>query len=253
MGSKYKKLNDKHWLENLYINEKKSTIEIAKIIGAKTGNSVRQALERHSIPIRNRIDAQVSESNFLIDNDVLIGSILGDAGLRVSNKNNKKTIPYFYKKNKYLDHIEFVAKSFYGDNYKERIKPDGKYYKFSTPASRDFYELYQKWYPNGKKIIPKDIDITPGILHHWFLDDGCSYLRKRKSRQIVITLSSQCFTPEDQNMVCDVMNEKWNMRFGLEKINDGTGYRIKLPQSEANRFYEIIGPPIIKSLSYKWK
>jgi hypothetical protein len=253
MSSKYEQLNDKEWLLQKYVVEHRSALEIAKLIGAKNSNSVRQFLAKFAIKIRDQVEAQVSERDFEIDNDVLVGSLLGDAGLMTSNKNNRNTAPYFYKKNKYYDHVAYVAKSFYGTDFEFHIKNDGGYHKFSTAACLDFIPLYNKWYPNGKKIIPQDIEVTPMILHHWFLDDGSAYIRKRVSRQVIIILSSQCFVQKDQEMICSKMNDRFGLNFGLEKINNGTGYRIKLPQSKTDQFYQIIGRPFIDSLSYKWK
>lgn len=31
-----------------------------------------------------------------------------------------------------------------------------------------------RWYPDGKKIVPPDLVITPIVLAHWFIGDGSS-------------------------------------------------------------------------------
>lgn len=262
VSRKYAQLNDVHWLANQYITLGKSAKQISKEVGAATGNSVRQALTRFGIPIRNRSEAQVigNDDSFIFDTDVVFGSLLGDAGLRRSNDSDL-TVPYFYKKNKYYDHVSLVARKLFTGDWKSRIKTDtsclnGKsfsYFKFSTFATGKLSSTYSEWYKDGIKVIPDTLTPTPTMLHHWFLDDGSSYERKRKTRQIIITLSSQCFSPDDQEMICGKMNAQWGLRFGLEKIKDGAGYRIKLPQAQANDFYDLIGKPLVKSLSYKWK
>src|SRR4051812_15045126 len=50
---KYDLLNDKDWLYQKYVIEKISTEEIARLAGAKTANSARQALIRFGIELRN--------------------------------------------------------------------------------------------------------------------------------------------------------------------------------------------------------
>jgi hypothetical protein len=263
MGSRrYKQLNDELWLRNQYLTLKKSAAQIAVDIGASTGNSVRQALQRFEIPIRNRSEAQTigNDNTFIFDTDVLYGSLLGDAGLRKSN-NTDLTVPYFYKRNKYLDHVSLVASKLYYSDWKNRIIEeyrsingvDCRYWLFTTPAIPALAETYKEWYPEGKKVIPHSLIPTPMMLHHWFLDDGSSYLRKRKTRQVVITLSSQCFSYKDQEMICNKMNNLWGLGFRVESTNSGTGFRIKLPQSKTDEFYELIGPSIVQSFNYKWK
>lgn len=261
VSRKYKQLNDENWLRNQYLTMEKSAAQIAKEIVAPS-NSVRQALQRFEIPIRNRSEAQTigNDETFIFDTDVLYGSLLGDAGLRKS-KNTNLTVPYFYKRNKYIDHVSLVASKLYRGNWQSRISEEFRtinnvecrYWFFTTPAIPSLASVYQEWYPDGKKIIPSSLIPTPMMLHHWFLDDGSSYLRKRKTRQVVITLSSQCFSCEDQKMICGKMNDLWNLGFGVETTNSGTGFRIKLPQSRTDEFYELIGSPIVESFAYKWK
>jgi hypothetical protein len=259
---KYEQLNNEQWLRQQYEVMGKGTVQIAREIGAATGNSVRQALLRFGIPIRNRSEAQTlgNDDAFIFDKDVILGSLLGDAGLRKSS-NTTLTVPHFYKRNKYRDHIELIASKLYLSDWTARIKPEkrainGKdlnYWLFTTPALSSLAGVYNDWYPNGKKVIPENIEPTPLMLHHWFLDDGSSYSRKRKTRQVVITLSSQCFSKDNQQMLCDKVNAKWFLGMCIEPTNSGTGFRIRIPQSHADDFYELIGNSLVKSLNYKWK
>lgn len=217
-SKKYDQLNNEQWLRQQYEVMGKGTTQIAREIGAATGNSVRQALLRFGISIRNRSEAQTlgNDDVFIFDKDVILGSLLGDAGLRKSS-NTTLTVPYFYKRNKYRDHVELIASKLYLRDWTTRIKPEkrtlnGKdlhYWLFTTPALSSLAGIYNDWYPNGKKVIPENIEPTPLMLHHWFLDDGSSYLRQRKTRQVVITLSSQCFSKDNQQMLCDKVNAKW--------------------------------------------
>ena len=70
---KYEQLNDKEWLTQKYCVEKLNTIEIANLVGAKTGNSVRQSLIRFGIEIRNTSEAQIGKKKdfFIFNNDVI--------------------------------------------------------------------------------------------------------------------------------------------------------------------------------------
>ncbi len=107
----YPELNNKEWLEQKYLVEKLSTLVIAKIIGAKQSNSVRQALIKFNIPLRDRREGQVVNriDNVLLNIEVITGSLLGDTGLNISNKNSEYCAPYLYKKNKFLDHLSWFS------------------------------------------------------------------------------------------------------------------------------------------------
>jgi hypothetical protein len=124
--------------------------------------------------------------------------------------------------------------------------------------NNELSEIYNIWYPKNNnyiKVIPKDIEPTPEMLLHMFLDDGCAYHRRKESKikQIKLTISSQSFTRDDQEMFCEKVNNIFNLKMRTEATNSGTGYRIGLPQSKVNDFYNVIGPPPFESLAYKWK
>lgn len=270
--NKYSLLDDKKWLYKKYIEEKKGTKEICKLVGAKTPNSVRQALIKFSIPVRTigdglRINAE--DDGFLINKNIIDGCLLGDGYLQKWNKESNQSCPYFAKRNKYYDHIEFVAKKIFSDKWEKRIKINnekflGKNQTIFTLRSLSNCKLqlyYKRWYPkyNGyKKIVPKDIKITPELLLHWFLDDGSSYLRKRKGsykKQIVIVFCSESFSKEDNEFLCFEMKKIFGLKATTRKNirNNKEYWRIYIPQSQTDLFYSIIGPSPVASLAYKWK
>lgn len=43
---------------------------------------------------------------------------------------------------------------------------------FRTSASVQLYDYLEIWYPDGKKIVPKNISLTPTTLLHWHIGDG---------------------------------------------------------------------------------
>ena len=289
---RYDQLNDCGWLYDKYITEGLSTNEIARLVNVKTPNSVRQALQRAGIEVRSVSDGltykrvnglpysrtkavDIHADNFVLDESVVCGGLLGDAGFRIHNKHSDFSYPSFYRKNKYRDHVEFVAKLL-GDTYGARITEDksrrlvaggkiyGPYYVFRTLCHKELLPLYRKWYPEGsgfKKVIPSDIEINETVLLHWFLDDGSSSRRTRKypshwkqrKQQVKIVFCSESFTKEDQEVLCEKVAAKFPLTPRLQKVQWGAGYRIGLPQSETKQFFGIIGPPPVPSLAYKWK
>lgn len=267
--AKYVLLEDEKWLYEKYVIQKKGTNEICKMVGAKSPNSIRQALVKFNIPLRTIGDGLrlLSKTDGLILNQSIIdGCLLGDASLRKWNKSSSQSYPFFQKRNKYYDHISFVAKSLFGEKWKERVqenneKYDGKKYivfSLRSLSNKDLQPYYERWYPeqNGfKKVIPNDIKITSELLLHWFLDDGNSYQRRRNSntKQIIITFCSECFSKEDQKKIIDKIKDTFNLNCFLRKVEYGTGYQIYVSQLQSSLFYDIVGPCPIPSMDYKWK
>ena len=286
--SKYDLLNNKEWLNQKYIAEGLSTVEIAKIVGVKAANSVRQALIRHGIKVRNLSDGLTfgrKSDQFELNKrsiQVLYGCLLGDGYLRCHNKRSSISNPYFAKINKFRDHITLVATELFNSVSLAKVKESvnvcrGKsliYYSMRSLSHVELKPIYDKWYPlcsGFKKVVPRGLKLTPLMIMHWFMDDGCSYRRKREYKkenpkyvwkngnakknenQIIISFSSESFSKEDQEFLAGQMKNTFGLDAKVCPCQFGTGWRIFIPQSQAQKFFEIIGPCPVPSLAYKWK
>lgn len=278
--SVYKELNDKEWLQYNYEECSRSMMSISKDLGCNH-NSVRQALIKHGFKIRNCSEAQIinSKTDLKINKSVLDGSLMGDAFFHKWKK-GAKSLPALQKKNKYFDHLEWFAKQFedepkieFVEQFLKKTEKTYTYYTYRTGVDVKLQEYYTRWYPewnNYKKVIPDDIDVDETFLLHWFLDDGCSHLRNRKNefdkkgwsqhkRQVTIFLASECFDLDSQQLLCDKINDKYDLKISPKKIVwknskvDMEGYRCFVPQSNSDKFFEILGSCPVKSLEYKWK
>ena len=263
----YPLLNNPQWLREQYIDNGLSTIEVAKLAGAKTPNSARQALLRHGIPVRDYREGQVHnrEHDFIFNESVIAGCLLGDGYLIKSNKTSKNSVPYFAKTNKYLEHVQYVAGFLFNEPDKF-ITPEiamcrGKECPIFTLRGHTddcLTPLYDKWYPasNGfKKVVPTDLELDSTMLLHWFLDDGSSYHRRKESpvKQITVTFACESFTKTEQDFLARQMFDKWGLMVNIRSYADGTGWRMHLRQSQTDLFFSIIGPPPVASMAYKWK
>lgn len=269
-------LDDRAWLYQKYIVEQRSASEIATIVGAKSSNSVRLALLRQRIEIRGRREAQTigrEEDSFSINSEVLVGCLLGDASLFIWDKQSSTSCPYFSKKNKHKEHLEYIAKLLFKKDVSNRIKEVLEHlvyknqkkeylcYYLTSLTHDELKPWYKSWYPESsgyKKVIPNNIEITPTVLLHWFLDDGCCTRQKRsdlKQDLLKVVLSSESFSPFDQNRLLTLLNKNFNLQGSLISTGEnGKDKRIAfLRQEDVARFFEIIGPCPIKCFEYKWK
>lgn len=276
----YKQLNDREWIYQKYVIENFSALRIAKMVGCKTSNSVRQALQKFNIPIRSYRDAQVvgRDDNLIVDEEVLVGTLLGDGSLQKSSKTSSIAAPYYTKKCKWEDYSNHIGKIFSKSGevnltfekvflQRKRWSANCEYYVFRTLSSSLFIPWYSQWYPSGKKVIPANLCLTPRIMLYWFLDDGFSTWRNRtgeishnrnnkvysqKTKQVILGFCSESFTREENEFLCCRI-ERLGLGTSLRKCNSGTGWRIFISQESTNDFFDLIGECPVQSLKYKWK
>ena len=76
---------------------------------------------------------------------------------------------------------------------------------FDTASSVQLFNIWIDWYrrsnSKNKKIVPRNFDLTPNILLHWYLDDG--YMSGQD-----IALCSQAFTVEENKYLIDTLLSK---------------------------------------------
>jgi len=263
---KYPQLNDKDWLHQKYVVEQLSTVKIGELVGAKRANSVRQALIRQGIPVRSVSDGLTCNREndfFVLNQEVIEGCLLGDGFLRAHNPDSDNSYPYFSKRNINYDHIAYVAKNVFSKNWKQRVRENNekfearRYVIFSlrSYSHKELKPLFNRWYIDGTKIVPEDIDLTPTVLLHWFMDDGNSYQRRKesKTKQVDITFCCESFSKSEQIVLCDKLKDGYGIDSSIRKCQWGSGWRIHLSQNPTKIFYDVIGKCPVKSMEYKWK
>jgi len=166
------------------------------------------------------------------ETDTLVGLYLGD--LYAKDRSQTGNITLSFKQgivhDSYLQLLyEQFAKFCSAGPKIENSKPHkrtGKIYKaigFKTYALPCFAELYNLFYPNGKKVIPSNIGelLTPLGLCHWICDDGCHSERDR-----VVYLSTNSFTLAEVQLLVSVLTDKFGLECTINKNNGGFRIRI---------------------------
>jgi len=266
-------LNNKEWLYQKYLVEKLNTEKIAKLVGCANGATISRNLKKFNIPMRSYSERKRNANvNYLkLNMPVINGSLLGDAFItkqRIKNGScgiSKRNIHYnhlLYFASKILTKIP-ESRIFGPYESSTNLTPNGKpVYFLNTFKLPEIAELRNKWYPNGIKIIPKDIVLTKESLLHWFLDDGYSYFYKQryKTTEYKYTRVFFCtnnFTKKDLEWLCVKLKNEFNLKFTLSKKGirkDGTqSYLLKLSDTQVEEFFKLIGKCPVKELEYKWK
>jgi hypothetical protein len=174
---------------------------------------------------------------------LIVGSLLGDGYMRCKTNAHLQMTHSIHQKEyvnwKYLQLRKFVItppKSYKGNG--SRVG-----YRFFTRSLPTFTPFYHRFYKNRRKLIPKDLYITPLTLAVWYMDDGS------KSRNACY-LNTQQFTQEDQKFLISVLQRDFNLSPNLNKDKQYT--RLRFTIADSQRLAEIIRPHVITSMQYKF-
>jgi len=179
--------------------------------------------------------------------DILDGLLLGDAYI----PRNQKLL-YFAQSQKNREYVVFVARQLgvaperVLDRTRQPDKRTGKAYVCSelrTLSDPLFARLRERWYRDGKKVVPEDLKVSPECVLHWFLCDGaCSVLRGRAQ----MMLCTDGFRPDEVERLRSLLAS-----VDVES-SQTAGPRIRVHQKSIERFYEYIGDCPVTCLAYKW-
>lgn len=124
-------------------------------------------------------------------------------------------------------------------------KRTGKVYNsvgFKTCSLPCFNELYELFYPLGKKIVPLNMGelLTPLGLCYWLCDDGSFCKRDR-----AIILNTQGFSLEEVELLISVLTDKFNIKCTIKKERGTFAIRIS---SKSIPLVQSLLAPIIPSM-----
>lgn len=258
MKNKRLEQNEIREIEKLYLQDKWSTIKIAKKFGCSY-RSIVYWLKKLNIKARDPNESHIGDYNFNGDYEVLYGSLLGDGCLLRRNKKTDKGMASFSKANVGFDHIKYVGNLILNENSDSRIyeyNPKGgkTSFKFTTQMCEEFLNEYKRWYPKDIKIIPTDLKLTPKILLHWFMDDGHTAWKHKGFKSVHLNFSTESFIKNDCKFLMKQM-EEMGIQCYLGKSHGGYGFKICVRGHYVKKFFEVIGPcPVeVPSMAYKWK
>jgi len=192
-----------------------------------------------------------------IQEQILNGHLLGDGGITKGNKNSSFGIT---RKDTDKNYILWTVKNFEnfiystGVNYNQTLdKRSNKIYSsvyFQTKVHPIFTEYRKKWYPEDKKIVPKDLILTPLTIAVWFADDG--FLFQSSRNNLRMTLATNGFRHED---VLHLQNQLVNMYGNKVKIREQTIGGFMILSYDTNTVSKIITDiyPVFPPLNRKLK
>lgn len=187
--------------------------------------------------------------------DVLVGTILGDGFLqKTGEKNARLRLEHSDKQKDYvLWKGKFFGRLFQGTpSYLERVHPKSKetykYCRWQSSASPSFGKWRKYFYPDGKKIIPNDLEnfLTDSIsLAVWYMDDGYFNTKDR---------NSFIYLGRVTRAEAEILQKAIAKNFAIEATiydKKNKGFALFFGAMETKKLQKLIRPFIIESLQYK--
>ena len=177
-----------------------------------------------------------------VQESILIGSLLGDGTMR-RKINAYLEINHAYSQKILVDWIYTEFKNLVLTPPKWR-KGNGnrEAYRFFTRSLPVLTPFYDKFFINGKKIIPDNLKLNALSLAVWFMDDGS------KSRS-AIYLNTQQFSVEEQKKLIFILKDQFNLDSTLNK--DKIYFRIRVRSESSKKMVKIINKYILPDFRYK--
>lgn len=185
-----------------------------------------------------------------IDEQIIIGSILGDGHISKNEnkkKNSRLTFRHSIKQKNYSLHkcnnISFSTNhrcfTIKGDELSWR---NGDFIDVETCQSKSLNKYRDNWYPEGKKIIFKDdfLKIKELGIAIWFMDDGSN------TTDGSVCFCTHSFSREDLLFATKHLKDVFDLEFTIHKDNV-----IRLRKKCVNKFKELITPYMHESMMYK--
>lgn len=238
---------NRDWLEKKYINEKLSDLKIAKLCKVDH-NTIWYWRKKFNIATRPQGEAiHLANGNHCSLSQEAVewidGELLGDAYLAPSS-NYSAQIYYTSKFLEYCEYIKDVLKSF-GIYQIGKIYKYSLYYYYYSKRYAELLPLRKKWYPKGKKIVPKDLKLTSLTCRQWYIGDG----------SLVHTIDSK---PCIQLYTCGfpIFDVEWLkeqlIELSFKVTRESSENIIRISTKSTKDFLNYIGPCPVECYQYKW-
>lgn len=211
--------------------------------------------KKHSIESIDKMSksSQWDESKYKYCNisererEIFDGILISDGSLSSSRISGRLSLCFKYIETinrivSDLPSIGFLKPWRYESKKDKRTNKSYTNYQTKTSYYRDLLEEYNRWYKNGVKIIPSDIEITSLMCYWWFIGDGYNINNN-------VYLCTDSFDVEYVKLVSEKLKQK-----GFNNTIRSNN-RIAFDKRSSAEFLDWISKDIEiqKEYLYKWK
>lgn len=191
-----------------------------------------------------------------IERNIIIGSLIGDGTLSIYGRSKNAC----YRENTGPSQIEY--RKWKANNLENLDFKTNKYGAIYSPSHPIYTEIYELFYPNGKKILTeKNLKLLnhPIGLACLFMDDGSLIINNyKKSDNITLVpqifLYSQSFTMEENLLLKEHLKNTFNVEFVLSKRRDGSNFVLSInKRNDIYSFIDIVKPYVLEIPCMRYK
>ena len=256
-----KKYQNKDWLFNQYWDKELSQKQIRELCET-TRFTIRYWLKKFNISQRSYSESvHLARANHCKLSQKAIewinGELLGDGCLTTTSKENnlpsENLSVLFRYSSKYKEYINYISRTLESFGIKQSGKIIKQYnrkqknycYKYNSHSYKELMFIYEKWYPKGKKIIPRDIELTPVTLRQHYIGDGSLIHQKGNTRIIICTHGFSIFG------VNQLIKRLINL--GFKAMRQPSSNAIYISTYSVKYFLNFIGKCPVNCYQYKWE
>lgn len=180
---------------------------------------------------------------------VLIGTVLGDGGLRYKGRNCRLHIKHAAWQ---LPLVQFKHEIFQNlvsmkvREFKQIVKEkEYSFIEFVSRTNPDFTIFYNIFYRDGKKIVPNNIErllTEPLSLAVWFMDDG-------SAEYAGVSFQTHCFSKSEVEMLQHCLER--NFRLSTTMRQNKGKWILYVPKRSLARFCDLVKPFMLERFLYK--
>ena len=201
------------------------------------------ALANNGETLTNNVEGNTVGSLTERQKAIIIGSFLGDGSMRCKT-HALVEINHAASQKEYVDWKFNELREFVSTPPKVRRGNAGRIaYRLTTRSLPVFTGIYKRFYRDGHKMIPKELELHPLTLAVWFMDDGC------KSYNAVY-LNTQQFSITEQKQLRKMLKEQHDINATLNR--DKSYYRLRIAVNSVGRLKKLIKPYLLPIFWYKF-
>jgi hypothetical protein len=180
-------------------------------------------------------------------NQIILGSLLGDAWMALSRKGN--AMLRFKHQAKDLEYINWkyeklkefcVAEPKYKEYFDKRTQKTYSSYTFNTLSYHELTPYYQDFYLDKIKIIPNNLNLSSLTIAIWFCDDG--FLRRKAKNAYEMQFATDCFSKSEVEFLIDLLNAKYSSNFYISTRTKNNHHTIYGSTKSAQSIIDDIKP-----------
>jgi hypothetical protein len=188
-----------------------------------------------------------------LQREIIIGNILGDGYICLNKYGTSNLeIKQAERKKEYVFWLYGQLRNLCKSSPRQRR--DNLQWYFRTRYTQEFTDLHKIFYPNSKKIVPKNISdllISPLSLAIWYMDDGT--LDYRPKDHFAFSLTTHSFSVRDTYYLVRALKKN----FGIEStvfnnLIRGKRYsRLYIGSKGREKFFHLVRPYILNCFKHK--